>query len=198
MMAWRLTEFGRPPQLQEVEIPRPAAGEVLVKVAGNGLCHSDVGLMDPNAPVPPFPEWRLPFTLGHEIAGWIEESGGGVTGFSAGQPVILVATHSDGTCGYCQAGLDNNCESGTAGRGYGRDGGLAPYVLLGNTRPLIALKTLDPRTAGPRSPTPRPRRCTPYGACCRASYPEAQPPSSVPAASVASRCSFCARCRRRA
>ncbi len=149
MMAWRLTEFGRPPQLQEVEIPRPAAGEVLVKVAGNGLCHSDVGLMDPNAPVPPFPEWRLPFTLGHEIAGWIEESGGGVTGFSAGQPVILVATHSDGTCSYCQAGLDNDCESGTAGRGYGRDGGLAPYVLLGNTRPLIALKTLDPRTAGP-------------------------------------------------
>jgi propanol-preferring alcohol dehydrogenase len=149
MMAWRLTQFGRPPQLAEVEVPRPAAGEVLVKVAGNGLCHSDVGLMDPKAAVPPFPEWQLPFTLGHEIAGWIEECGAGVHGFSAGQPVILVSPHSDGTCAYCQAGLDNNCESGSAGRGYGRDGGLAPYVLLDSTRPLIALKTLDPRTAGP-------------------------------------------------
>jgi propanol-preferring alcohol dehydrogenase len=149
MMAWRLTQFGRPPQLQEVEIPRPAAGEVLVKVAGNGLCHSDVGMMDPNAPALPLPEWRLPFTLGHEIGGWIEERGAGVHGFSAGQPVILVSPHSDGTCEYCQAGQDNNCESGSAGRGYGRDGGLAPYVLLANTRPLIALQSLDPRTAGP-------------------------------------------------
>ncbi len=149
MMAWRLIKFGEPPQLQEVEIPRPGAGEVLVKVAGNGLCHSDVGLMDPNVAYPPFPEWRLPFTLGHEIAGWVEECGAGVEGFSAGQPVILVSPHSDGTCVYCRAGQDNNCDSGSAGRGYGRDGGLAPFVLLGNTRPLIALKTLDPRTAGP-------------------------------------------------
>lgn len=149
MMAWRLTQFGRPPELQELAVPQPAAGQVLVKVAGNGLCHSDVGMMEPHAVAPPFPEWRLPFTLGHEIAGWIEECGAGVSGFSAAQPVILVSPHSDGTCTYCQAGLDNNCESGSAGRGYGRDGGLAPFVLLQNTRPLIALKALDPRSAGP-------------------------------------------------
>jgi propanol-preferring alcohol dehydrogenase len=61
----------------------------------------------------------------------------------------LVATHSDGTCVYCRAGLDNNCESGAAGRGYGRDGGLAQYMLVSSIRPLIPLKNLDPRHAGP-------------------------------------------------
>lgn len=149
MMAWRLAQFAQPAVLQEVEVPRPGAGEVLLRVAGNGLCHSDVGLMDPNAVAPPLPGWQLPFTLGHEIAGWVEELGAGAGGFSPGQPVIVVATHSDGTCAFCQAGSDNNCDVSGAGRGYGRDGGLAPYVLIGSTRPLIALKTLDPRTAGP-------------------------------------------------
>ena len=149
MPAWRLTQFGTPPELQQVPVPTVSAGEVLVKVAGNGLCHSDVGMMEAGAVAPPFPSWHLPFTLGHEIAGWVEEAGAGVSGFSRGQPVILVATHSDGTCAYCCAGQDNNCDAGSAGRGYGRDGGLAPFVHLTSPRPLIALKNLDPRTAGP-------------------------------------------------
>ncbi len=149
MMAWRLVGFGKPPQLQEVPIPAPAAGEVLIKVAGNGLCHSDVGLMDPRFDAPPFPGWQLPFTLGHEVAGWVESKGAGVSGHSPGEPVILVATESDGTCAFCQAGMDNNCDASGAGRGYGRDGGLAPYMLIRNARPLIPLRTLDPVTAGP-------------------------------------------------
>ena len=53
-------------------MPTVGAGEVLVKVAGNGLCHSDVGMMEAGAVAPPFPSWQLPFTLGHEIAGWVE------------------------------------------------------------------------------------------------------------------------------
>lgn len=149
MMAWRLVSFGKGPQLEEVPIPVPGAGEVLIKVAGNGLCHSDVGLMDPRFDAPPFPGWQLPFTLGHEVSGWVEAKGPGVAGHSPGEPVILVATESDGTCSFCQAGMDNNCEASGAGRGYGRDGGLAPYMLIRNARPLIPLKSLDPVTAGP-------------------------------------------------
>ncbi|MBS0378716.1 MAG: NAD(P)-dependent alcohol dehydrogenase [Proteobacteria bacterium] len=148
MMAWQLVRFGEPAQLREVPVPRPQGSGVLVRVAGNGLCHSDVGMMDPRMSAPPF-GWQLPFTLGHEIAGWVEETGPDVAGFSPGQPVILVATHSDGTCAYCRSGRDNNCEAASSGRGYGRDGGLAPYVLIDTARPLIRLKTLDPRTAGP-------------------------------------------------
>ncbi len=149
MMAWRLTAFGKGLQLQEVAIPAPAAGEVLIRVAGNGLCHSDVGLMDPRFDAPPFPGWQLPFTLGHEVAGWVEAAGAGVRGHSPGEPVILVATESDGTCAFCQAGMDNNCDASGAGRGYGRDGGLAPYMLVRSARALIPLKSLDPATAGP-------------------------------------------------
>jgi propanol-preferring alcohol dehydrogenase len=149
MSAWRLMQFGQPCKLQQVPVPAVGAGEVLVKVAGNGLCHSDVGMMQAGPEAFPFPQWQLPFTLGHEIAGWVEERGAGVVGFSRGQPVILVATHSDGTCAYCLSGQDNNCEVASTGRGYGRDGGLAPYVHLASTRPLIALERLDPRTAGP-------------------------------------------------
>jgi len=149
MMAWRLVSFGKPPELVGVEVPRPGPGEVLIKVAGNGLCHTDVWLMDPHVSFPPFPDWHLPFTLGHEVGGWVEEPGKGVTEFSRGDPVVLVASHSDGTCPYCLAGFDNNCEGGTAGRGYGRDGGLAAYVLITSTRALVRLKSLDPRTAGP-------------------------------------------------
>jgi alcohol dehydrogenase, propanol-preferring len=141
MMAWRLCQFGRPAQLQEVPVPRPGTGEVLVRVAGNGLCHSDVGMMDPAAVAPPFLSWELPFTLGHEIAGWVEESGAGVSGFSHGQPVILVSPHSDGTCVYCRAGYDNNCESGTAGRGYGRDGGATSMHAVRRVLPRLSAGT---------------------------------------------------------
>lgn len=82
MMAWRLARFGTPAQLEEVPVPEPAAGELLIRVAGNGLCHSDVGLMDPAMQIPPYPGWQLPFTLGHEVAGWVETAGTGVSGFS--------------------------------------------------------------------------------------------------------------------
>jgi alcohol dehydrogenase, propanol-preferring len=149
MPAWRLTRFGTPAELMTVAVPQPARGEVLVRVGGNGLCHSDVGLMDERFGAPPLPGWQLPFTLGHEVSGWIEEVGADVSGFSAGQPVVVVATHSDGTCSYCRNGADNNCEVSGAGRGYGRDGGLAPFVLIHSARALIALAGLDPVTAGP-------------------------------------------------
>jgi alcohol dehydrogenase, propanol-preferring len=149
MSAWRLTRFGTAAELMEIEVPRPGRGEVLVRVAGNGLCHSDLGLMDPALGAPPLPGWQLPFTLGHEIGGWVEELGASVGGFSVGQPVVLVATQSDGTCSYCENGADNNCASSDAGRGYGRDGGLAPFVRVDSTRPLVPLSRLDPVTAGP-------------------------------------------------
>jgi D-arabinose 1-dehydrogenase-like Zn-dependent alcohol dehydrogenase len=81
----------------------------------------------------PFSDWQAPFTLGQEIAGWVAECGRGVYGLSAGQPVVLLATHPDGTCGHCRRGQDNNGSAASAGRGYGRDGGLAPSVLVPDT-----------------------------------------------------------------
>ncbi|MFF4827271.1 alcohol dehydrogenase catalytic domain-containing protein [Streptomyces sp. NPDC001312] len=91
----------------------------------------------------------MPFTLGHETAGYIAELGPGVTGFTSGDAVALVSPASCGTCSFCVRGQDNNCPNAPAGRGFGRDGGLAEYVLVDDLRALLPLHGLDPRTAGP-------------------------------------------------
>ena len=149
MRAFRITEWGRPPELVEVPVPQPGPGRVLVRVAGCGLCHTDVTLPHLPAAMGERLGWRVPFTLGHEVAGWVAGLGDGVTGFAEGDPVALVSPTSCGQCWYCQRGQDSSCLRATAGRGYGRDGGLADYVLVESKRSLIKLESLDPVTSGP-------------------------------------------------
>jgi propanol-preferring alcohol dehydrogenase len=72
-----------------------------------------------------------------------------VAGFAEGDAVVLVSGTSCGGCWYCVRGLDNSCAAGLAGRGYGRDGGLADYVLVDHPRGLLKMNSLDPRMAGP-------------------------------------------------
>jgi propanol-preferring alcohol dehydrogenase len=148
MQAYRILDWTRPPEMVEVDIPQPGPGEVLIKVAGNGLCHSDIGMMQFPKEMGDMLGWKVPFTLGHEVGGWVERCGAGVQGLAQGEAVVLISVHSDGTCSYCQRGLDNACIAGAAGRGYGRDGGLAHYVVA-QARELVKLNTLDPVTAGP-------------------------------------------------
>jgi alcohol dehydrogenase, propanol-preferring len=149
MMAYRLLDWQQPPQLVETEIPQPGHGEVRVKVAGNGLCHSDVIMPYIPREIAEPQGWRMPFTLGHEIGGHIDLLGEGVRHFSVGDPVVLISPHSCGTCWYCLRGLDSACTESGAGRGYGRDGGLAPFVVATAAREVIKLRTLDPKRAAP-------------------------------------------------
>jgi propanol-preferring alcohol dehydrogenase len=149
MRAYRLLEWEHPPELVETPVPTPGPGEILVKVAGNGLCHSDVTMKQIPASIGEMLGWDMPFTLGHEIGGWVDELGPGVTGLSAGDPVALISPKSCGGCWYCVRGYDSACTQGGAGRGYGRDGGLAEYVVASAPRDVIKLHTLDPATAGP-------------------------------------------------
>ena len=149
MRAFRLLEWQQTPQLVETSVPQPGPGQVLVKVAGNGLCHSDLHMMQLPAALGPTIGWDMPFTLGHETAGWIDSWGDGVNGWREGQAVALVSPMSCGRCQDCLAGFDNVCDAGGVGRGYGRDGGLAEYVLVDDTRLLISLNNLDPVSAGP-------------------------------------------------
>jgi len=149
MMAYRLVEWERPPEPVEVDVPRPGPGELLVRVAGNGLCHSDIAMGQIPAAIGVALGWQMPFTLGHEVGGWVAELGAGVTGLEAGDPVALVSPSSCGACSWCVRGQDSACPHGGVGRGYGRDGGLAPYVLVGSTRAVIPLGALDPMVAGP-------------------------------------------------
>jgi propanol-preferring alcohol dehydrogenase len=149
MRAYRILGWEQPPQLVETDVPSPGPGQVLVKVAGNGLCHSDTTMSQIPESIGEMIGWRVPFTLGHEIAGWVEDIGDGVVEGGVGDPVALVSPESDGTCRYCLRGQDSACPNGLAGRGYGRDGGLAEFVLVRSTRHVIKLDTLDPVSAGP-------------------------------------------------
>ena len=121
---------------------------MLVKVAGAGLCHSDLHLM----------HWPRPgseaFTLGHETAGWIESVGLGVTGLEHGEAVVVHGAWGCGRCRRCQADLEQYCEVTSvvgvaAGSGLGRDGGMAEYLLVPAARHLVPLGDLDPRQWAP-------------------------------------------------
>lgn len=149
MQAYRIVEWGKPPEVVEVPVPEPGPGEVVVRVAGCGLCHSDLGMMQMPREVGESFGWQVPFTLGHETAGWVAAIGADVTGYAEGDPVAVVSPSSCGECWYCTRGQDNLCPKGVSGRGYGLDGGLAEFVRVTSPRGLIRLNRLDPSTAGP-------------------------------------------------
>ena len=150
MSALRIVEWGRAPEIVDVAVPQPAAGQVRVRVAGCGLCHSDLTMAAMPGEIGEALGWQLPFTLGHETAGWVDAWGSGVEGYTEGEPVALVAPASCGQCRACRRGLESACANGVVGRGYGRDGGLAEFVIVEDPdRSLLRLGNLDPRFAGP-------------------------------------------------
>lgn len=150
MLAYRLTKWQNPPELLETEVPEPGPGEVLVKVGGAGMCHSDLHLMEWPPGVMPFDP---PFTLGHENAGWVERLGEGARGFEPGDAVAVYGPWGCGYCRACRLSREDYCENqaviGTFGGGLGRDGGMAAYMLVPSTRLLVPLGDLDPRDAAP-------------------------------------------------
>lgn len=154
MKALQFYEWKTPAELREVPDPDPGPGEVLVKVAASGACHSDLHVMhefEPGA-VP----YELPFTLGHETAGHIEALGDGVEegfGIEVGAPVAVYGPWGCGRCPHCRQGKENYCwhaaEIGAAGGGLGRDGGMAEWMVVPSPRLLVPLGELDPVSAAP-------------------------------------------------
>lgn len=124
MRAVRLVEIGRP--LQEMEIPVPSVGgnDILVRIKAAGICHSDVHYWEGISPV-----GTLPQTLGHEIAGVVEEVGSNVTTHTVGQRVCLHYLVTCGDCGYCRSSSEQFCEEGLM-LGKDIDGGYAEYVAV--------------------------------------------------------------------
>lgn len=150
MKALRLTTFGRPPELCEVAVPEPGPGQVLIKIGGAGACHSDLHLMDwPEGQLP----WKLPYTLGHENAGWVERLGAGVTSVRKGDAVLVYGPWGCGSCRACRLSRENYCEHASEivvfGGGLGLDGGMAEYMLVPSARLLIPIGDLDPVRAAP-------------------------------------------------
>lgn len=144
MTAFRLIKWGCPPTRCEVPIPRPGYDEVLVKVAGVGLCHTDLHFFD--APPGRF-DYPAPFTIGHEVSGWVAETGAAVNDLEPGDAVVSLAHSWCGQCVNCIQGYDNYCLSCHTGLGFGADGGLAEYVLVPR-RSLVDIAGLDPFVAG--------------------------------------------------
>ena len=124
MKAVRLVEIGKPLELQEVPQPTVTEGTVLVRVKAAGICHSDVHYRAGTSAV-----GRLPQTLGHEVAGVVEEVGPGVAGLSAGDRVCLHYLLTCGTCEFCRGGHEQFCGQGKM-LGKHTDGGYAEYIAV--------------------------------------------------------------------
>ena len=91
MRAYRLVAWERPPEVVEVPVPEPGPGELLVQVAGNGLCHSDITMRAMPAAIGEAIGWAMPFTLGHEVGGRVAALGGGINDLTEGEAVALVS-----------------------------------------------------------------------------------------------------------
>ena len=90
--------------LTEIPVPDLKPGEVLVEVAGCGVCHTDLSVAEGNINIP------LPIVLGHEGAGIVEKTGSGVTMVKPGDHVVLTGGASCGKCRYCAMGKPILCE----------------------------------------------------------------------------------------
>ncbi|HEX6013739.1 MAG TPA: zinc-dependent alcohol dehydrogenase family protein, partial [Geminicoccaceae bacterium] len=102
-----------PLKVQQVELAPPGLGEVLVRVAAAGLCHSDLSVIEGNRPRP------LPMVLGHEAAGVLAEVGAGVEDLRPGDHVVSVFVPSCGHCLPCAEGRPALCEPGASANGAG-------------------------------------------------------------------------------
>ncbi|GAB2998687.1 NAD(P)-dependent alcohol dehydrogenase [Amycolatopsis acidiphila] len=140
MKAVRLHEYHRQPVIEEV--PEPTAKgpfDVVVKIGGAGVCRTDLHIIEQ--------QWAeksgvtLPYTIGHENAGWVHEVGSAVSNVEVGDTVILHPTPTCGLCHACRAGNDMHCEN-NAFPGIDTDGGMAEYLLT-SARACIKL---DPAT----------------------------------------------------
>jgi alcohol dehydrogenase, propanol-preferring len=148
--AYRLPAWETRPRMEDVDVPEPGPGQVLIKVGGAGACHSDLHLSEWPPGVVPF---EPPFTIGHENAGWVEQVGPGVEGLELGEPVAVFGSWGCGRCAACRVSEENYCEHqaelGHFGGGLGLDGGMAEYMLVPHPRLLLPLGDLDPRDAAP-------------------------------------------------
>lgn len=102
-----------PLHIEEIDLEPPGAGEVLIKIAAAGLCHSDLSVINGDRPRP------MPMALGHEAAGVVEELGAGVTDLQVGDHVVVVFVPSCGHCAPCAEGRPALCEPGAAANGAG-------------------------------------------------------------------------------
>src|SRR5690349_21960436 len=141
MKAVRLHGYHQQPVVEEVPEPTISGPlDVIVKIGGAGVCRTDLHIIEGQWEAAMGP--TLPYTIGHENAGWVHEVGSGVTNVAVGDTVILHPTPTCGLCRACRAGDDMHCELSTFPGLDGSDGGMAEYLLTSAR----ACVKLDPST----------------------------------------------------
>ncbi|MEP7091735.1 MAG: NAD(P)-dependent alcohol dehydrogenase [Nocardioidaceae bacterium] len=141
MKAVRLHRYHEQPVVEEVPEPTVKGPlDVVVKVGGAGVCRTDLHIIlgQWDAAMNP----TLPYTIGHENAGWVHEVGSAVTNVAVGDTVILHPTPTCGLCHACRAGQDMHCVESVFPGLDGTDGGMAEYLLTSAR----ACVKLDPST----------------------------------------------------
>ncbi|HYN94319.1 MAG TPA: zinc-dependent alcohol dehydrogenase [Pilimelia sp.] len=145
MRASIVTAFDRPLELQEVPVPQPGAGEVLVRIEASGLCHTDIHAARGDWPVKPTP----PFIPGHEGVGIVEQVGAGVAAPAVGDRVAIPwLGYACGSCDYCVSGWETLCES-QRNTGYAINGGHAEYAVAAADYVVQVPAGIDPAEAAP-------------------------------------------------
>ncbi len=136
MRAARLHEYGKRPEIEEVVEPHITDPlDVIVRIGGAGLCRTDLHIVEG--------QWReksgvaLPYTLGHENAGWVHEVGAAVGNVAPGDAVVVHPLITCGLCRACRAGDDMHCATSLF-PGISADGGFAE-LLKTNARAVVKL-----------------------------------------------------------
>jgi len=126
MRAAVVTDFHAPLEIQDVPVPEPGPGEVLVRMETSGLCHTDIHAAHGDWPVKPSP----PFVPGHEGIGVVEALGPGVTSRELGERVAIAwLGYACGRCRHCIAGWETLCEQ-QHNSGYSVNGAMAEYAVV--------------------------------------------------------------------
>ena len=126
MRAAVVTAFTAPLEMQDLPVPEPGPGQVLVRIECTGLCHTDIHAARGDWPVTPAP----PFVPGHEGIGRVEALGTGVTDRAVGDRVAIAWLGSAcGECRYCIGGWETLCES-QQNSGYSVNGTFAEYTVV--------------------------------------------------------------------
>ena len=166
MKAAVVRAFGKPLTIEEVPMPTPGPGEVLVKIAASGVCHTDLHAADGDWPVKPSP----PFIPGHEGASVVAAVGPGVTSLKEGDPVGIAWLHDAcGSCEFCITGWETLCPF-QHNTGYGVNGTFAEYA--------IAAAPFVGRLAAPTDFVGLHRSCAPASRLTKASRKRRHAPVS--------------------
>jgi D-arabinose 1-dehydrogenase-like Zn-dependent alcohol dehydrogenase len=154
MRSFQLTSFGSSLAENTRPAPEPKDTEVLVRVRGAGVCHSDVHIWEGHYDLGSGRKLSfanrvaLPLTLGHETAGEVVRLGPKATGVKPGDKVLACSWIGCGECAACGAGDEHLCVK-PGFLGVNRDGGYSDYVVVPHPRYLIDIGDIDPVSAAP-------------------------------------------------